>query len=72
MRLQSMLQCHRQAIRQKSDQDVRLHPMLQLMIDGTNPQLALQTLNAASICTNCMYRSHSTAGSSAIRLVRSR
>ena len=39
MRLQSLLQRHRQAIRQKRNQDVRIDAVLQLMIDRTNSQI---------------------------------
>ena len=42
-RLETMFQRHREAVRQEGNQDVRLHPMLQLMVDRTNPQIALQT-----------------------------
>jgi hypothetical protein len=43
MNLQPMLQRYRQAIRQKRNHDMGVDPMLQLMIDGANAQLALQT-----------------------------
>ena len=38
-----MLQRHRQAVGQEGNQDVRVHPMLQLMVDRANAQIALQT-----------------------------
>ena len=40
---QPMLQRHGQTVSQEGNQDVRVHPMLQLMIDRPNAQIALQT-----------------------------
>src|SRR6266566_4178955 len=43
MRLEPVLQRHRETVGKEGNQDVRIHPTLQLMVDRSNAQIALQT-----------------------------
>jgi hypothetical protein len=67
-----MLQGDRQAAGEKGDQNVRIGTMLQLMIDGRMPSSLLRERKTDSIYVNCTYRAHSTLGSPAARLGRSK
>ncbi len=41
---QAGLQCHRQAVRQERNEDVRVHAILELVVDRPNRQVALEAL----------------------------
>ena len=42
MRPETVFQRHRQTVGQEGNQDVRVHPTLQLMVDRPDAQIALQ------------------------------
>ena len=69
-----------QAVGKEGDEDARLDARLVLVKDRPNGEIApclrrgrlLRLRNASSTLTSWRYRAHSRAGSSSLRLVRSR